>query len=91
MPFECGIYNVVYELKPVRVRFFLLRVVFLIFDVELILIYPIFLTLFKFFTYSGIILFMVLIFVITWGLLWEWAQSVLDWRKYYLKLSAWAC
>jgi NADH-ubiquinone oxidoreductase chain 3 len=40
-PFECGLTAVLSSTKPVRTRFFLLRVVFLIFDVELILIYPI--------------------------------------------------
>jgi NADH-ubiquinone oxidoreductase chain 3 len=40
-PFECGITTTIFSIKPVRTRFFLLRVVFLIFDIELILIYPI--------------------------------------------------
>lgn len=43
LPFECGVSRVGQSAKPVSLRFFLLRVVFLIFDVELLLLYPVFL------------------------------------------------
>ena len=78
-PFECGFTPKFMARLPFSMRFFLLTLVFLIFDVELVLIFP-FLA-----RYSGadadyrgaLLGFFLLLLVV--GVLHEWNQSTLDW------------
>jgi NADH-ubiquinone oxidoreductase chain 3 len=51
MPFECGVNVLDFREVPIRMRFFILAVVFLIFDVELVLLIPFML---KFFVGVGV-------------------------------------
>jgi NADH:ubiquinone oxidoreductase subunit 3 (subunit A) len=46
-PFECGVNVLEFREIPISIRFFMLMVVFLIFDVELILLVPFVLYLFS--------------------------------------------
>nr|YP_008994350.1 NADH dehydrogenase subunit 3 [Cistopus taiwanicus]AGS15323.1 NADH dehydrogenase subunit 3 [Cistopus taiwanicus] len=78
-PFECGFDPSWYTRSPFSMRFFLLAVIFLIFDVEIILLMPIIINLL--FSPSIIYLSSSLIFlmILTVGLLHEWNQGSLNW------------
>lgn len=78
-PFECGFDPKSSSRVPFSVRFFLLAVIFLIFDVEIALLLP-----FPFVAVEGyryVALFGVLFFVIILvvGLIHEWREGSLDW------------
>lgn len=79
-PFECGIVSTPYRTIPLRLRFFILAVIFLIFDVELILLFPVLLLLCQSFSLIRIVYFFIFLIIISWGLLWEWNQLLLNWR-----------
>lgn len=78
-PFECGVSPKFSARLPFSIRFFLLTLVFLIFDIELVLIFP-FLSRFPgsdLVVRGGILFrFLFLLFV---GIIHEWNQGTLDW------------
>ncbi len=80
-PFECGFDPKSSARLPFSLRFFLLAVLFLVFDIEIVLLLPSPLILpssasvlftFPFFGFLIILIF---------GLLHEWNEGSLDWRK----------
>uniref|UniRef100_UPI0030E1F0CD NADH dehydrogenase subunit 3 n=1 Tax=Ocypode rotundata TaxID=1844313 RepID=UPI0030E1F0CD len=78
-PYECGFDPKGSGRIPFSLRFFLIAVIFLIFDVEITLLLPIastlnFSNLFAWFLTSLIFLFILLL-----GLYYEWSQGALDW------------
>nr|YP_010947390.1 NADH dehydrogenase subunit 3 [Prismosticta regalis]WGO62418.1 NADH dehydrogenase subunit 3 [Prismosticta regalis] len=78
-PFECGFDPKVNARIPFSLHFFLITVIFLIFDVEIALIFPIIL-LFKmvnFLIWTKISIFFFIILLI--GLYHEWNQNMLNW------------
>nr|YP_009414907.1 NADH dehydrogenase subunit 3 [Lymantria umbrosa]AST23715.1 NADH dehydrogenase subunit 3 [Lymantria dispar japonica]AST23793.1 NADH dehydrogenase subunit 3 [Lymantria umbrosa] len=78
-PFECGFDPKSSARIPFSLHFFLITVIFLIFDVEIALIFPI-IPLFKmvsFLIWSKISIFFILILII--GLFHEWNQNMLNW------------
>nr|YP_010350263.1 NADH dehydrogenase subunit 3 [Endoxyla cinereus]UOK09643.1 NADH dehydrogenase subunit 3 [Endoxyla cinereus] len=78
-PFECGFDPKSSARIPFSLHFFLITVIFLIFDVEIALIFPI-IPLFKsvnFIIWSKISIFFFLILLI--GLYHEWNQNMLNW------------
>nr|YP_010947377.1 NADH dehydrogenase subunit 3 [Prismosticta microprisma]WGO62405.1 NADH dehydrogenase subunit 3 [Prismosticta microprisma] len=78
-PFECGFDPKSKTRIPFSLHFFLITIIFLIFDVEIALILPIML-LFKmvnFLTWSSISIFFFMILLI--GLYHEWNQNMLNW------------
>nr|QJW33800.1 NADH dehydrogenase subunit 3 [Lymantria sugii] len=78
-PFECGFDPKSSARIPFSLHFFLITVIFLIFDVEIALIFPI-IPLFKtvsFIIWSKISMFFILILII--GLYHEWNQNMLNW------------
>nr|YP_010362103.1 NADH dehydrogenase subunit 3 [Batocera rubus]UNQ87663.1 NADH dehydrogenase subunit 3 [Batocera rubus] len=78
-PFECGFDPKNSARMPFSLQFFLIAVIFLIFDVEITLLFPLILTLklSNIFSYSLISLFFIMILLI--GLYHEWNQGALDW------------
>ena len=77
-PFECGFTPKFNARLPFSIRFFLLALVFLIFDVELVLIFPYLLSsagdpLLR----TGVLISFLAILVL--GVLYEWTQGMLDW------------
>nr|WEF49684.1 NADH dehydrogenase subunit 3 [Synendotendipes sp.] len=78
-PFECGFSPFNSSRLPFSIRFFLIAIIFLIFDVEIALILPMILTLktsnLMIWTYTNFIFIMVLII----GLYHEWNQGSLNW------------
>jgi NADH:ubiquinone oxidoreductase subunit 3 (subunit A) len=80
-PFECGFrtYND-FRLK-FRIHFFLVALVFIIFDVELIIIFPYFTNLRSVTPLTRVALLTLLLFILTLGLFNEWNQMILEWIK----------
>nr|YP_009743894.1 NADH dehydrogenase subunit 3 [Leucophlebia lineata]QIE12668.1 NADH dehydrogenase subunit 3 [Leucophlebia lineata] len=80
-PFECGFDPKSSARIPFSLHFFLITVIFLIFDVEIALIFPIIL-LFKMtniFTLMKISFFFIIILLL--GLYHEWNQNMLNWTN----------
>nr|YP_010627102.1 NADH dehydrogenase subunit 3 [Dierna strigata]WBK26793.1 NADH dehydrogenase subunit 3 [Dierna strigata] len=80
-PFECGFDPKSSARIPFSLHFFLITVIFLIFDVEIALIFPI-IVLFKlvnFILWTKISFFF--LFVLILGLYHEWNQNMLNWTN----------
>nr|AIW64953.1 NADH dehydrogenase subunit 3 [Cyana sp. MT-2014] len=80
-PFECGFDPKSSARIPFSLHFFLITVIFLIFDVEIALIFPI-IPLFKlvnFFLWTKISFFFIMMLII--GLYHEWNQNMLNWTN----------
>nr|YP_009136921.1 NADH dehydrogenase subunit 3 [Allonautilus scrobiculatus]AKE32145.1 NADH dehydrogenase subunit 3 [Allonautilus scrobiculatus] len=78
-PFECGFDPTASARVPFSVRFFLLAVIFLIFDIEVVLLLPlvpIMLWSPSIYASSSAIIF---ILILLFGLLHEWSQGSLEW------------
>nr|UPX88427.1 NADH dehydrogenase subunit 3 [Taeniopteryx nebulosa] len=78
-PFECGFDPKSSSRLPFSLRFFLIAVIFLIFDVEIALLLPMIL-IFPFssiWIWSSVSLFF--LFILLLGLYHEWNQGALDW------------
>nr|UFZ13784.1 NADH dehydrogenase subunit 3 [Protohermes costalis] len=78
-PFECGFDPISSSRLPFSLRFFLIAVIFLIFNVEIALLFPLILimnfsSIFMWFFVSGIFLLILLV-----GLYHEWNQGALNW------------
>lgn len=78
-PFECGFNPQEISRSPFSLQFFFIRLLFLIFDLELVLLYPSAnVTIFrkKFFTR---LLFLGFIFLLFLGLIYEWKIKNIEW------------
>nr|ATN95822.1 NADH dehydrogenase subunit 3 [Mesocapnia daxingana] len=80
-PFECGFDPKSSSRLPFSLRFFLIAVIFLIFDVEIALLLPmiVILPVSNFWTWTLVSLFF--IFILLVGLYHEWNQGALDWAS----------
>nr|QEL51268.1 NADH dehydrogenase subunit 3 [Philonthus decorus] len=80
-PFECGFDPKSSARMPFSIQFFLIAVIFLIFDVEITLLIPLILTLkiSNIMNYFMITLFFISILLI--GIYHEWNQGALNWAK----------
>nr|ALO77041.1 NADH deshydrogenase subunit 3 [Cryptocephalus sp. CRY01] len=80
-PFECGFDPKTSARIPFSLQFFLIAIIFLIFDVEIALLIP----LIKSLIYSSMISFSLIssffIFILITGLLHEWKQGALNWKS----------
>nr|YP_010890371.1 NADH dehydrogenase subunit 3 [Stenothyra glabra]USN91689.1 NADH dehydrogenase subunit 3 [Stenothyra glabra] len=80
-PFECGFDPIKSARLPFSLRFFLLAIIFLIFDVEIVLLFPVLVSMFSMLslkTVIGAFLFLVILIV---GLFHEWNEGSLDWAQ----------
>nr|APX40349.1 NADH dehydrogenase subunit 3 [Cryptocephalus vittatus]ARH54227.1 NADH dehydrogenase subunit 3 [Cryptocephalus vittatus] len=79
-PFECGFDPKTSARLPFSIQFFLIAIIFLIFDVEIALLMP----LIKSMTNTSLISFsltsMFFIFILIIGLIHEWKQGALNWK-----------
>nr|YP_009537863.1 NADH dehydrogenase subunit 3 [Tacola eulimene]AYN60580.1 NADH dehydrogenase subunit 3 [Tacola eulimene] len=80
-PFECGFDPKSLARIPFSLHFFLITVIFLIFDVEIALIFPMIPTFFKinFISWFKVNFFFIVILLI--GLYHEWNQNMLNWTN----------
>nr|UBQ33991.1 NADH dehydrogenase subunit 3 [Plerochila australis] len=78
-PFECGFDPKSSSRLPFSTQFFLIGILFLIFDVEMVMIMPMMITLKK----SNMILWVTssitLIMILILGLYYEWKNGVIEW------------
>nr|APX39467.1 NADH dehydrogenase subunit 3 [Phyllotreta variipennis] len=80
-PFECGFDPLSSSRLPFSLHFFLIGIIFLIFDIEIVLLLPLILilNLSNMSTYIFILIFFISILII--GLAHEWKQGALEWMK----------
>nr|YP_010610882.1 NADH dehydrogenase subunit 3 [Nabicerus dentimus]WAP91703.1 NADH dehydrogenase subunit 3 [Nabicerus dentimus] len=80
-PFECGFNPMSKKRLPFSIHFFLIAVIFLIFDIEIIIILPMIITMkytmLKYWLYTSL-LFIIILMV---GLYHEWYNGMLKWTK----------
>nr|YP_010146014.1 NADH dehydrogenase subunit 3 [Tipula nova]QQO80821.1 NADH dehydrogenase subunit 3 [Tipula nova] len=80
-PFECGFDPKSSSRLPFSLRFFLITIIFLIFDVEIALILPMILVI----NYSNLIMWsstsIIFIIILLIGLYHEWNQGALNWSS----------
>lgn len=78
-PFECGFDPISKSRMPFRIQFFLIRLIFLIFDIEITLLIPLVLLIYTFNKIPIILSFLFLIILI-FGLLIEYLEKSIDWK-----------
>nr|UAM92234.1 NADH dehydrogenase subunit 3 [Allodia anglofennica]UAM92247.1 NADH dehydrogenase subunit 3 [Allodia sp. NHMO 442463] len=80
-PFECGFDPKSSSRIPFSLRFFLITIIFLIFDVEIVLLMPVIVVMkmsnLMIWTYSTIFFLIILLI----GLYHEWSQGALEWSS----------
>nr|YP_009491795.1 NADH dehydrogenase subunit 3 [Cardiodactylus muiri]AWI49118.1 NADH dehydrogenase subunit 3 [Cardiodactylus muiri] len=80
-PFECGFDPKSSARLPFSLRFFLIAVIFLIFDVEITLIMPVIITMNLSNSISWMLTLSFFIIILILGLYHEWYQGALDWAN----------
>nr|UNO53669.1 NADH dehydrogenase subunit 3 [Ixodes acutitarsus] len=79
-PFECGFDPFSLSRIPFSIKFFLISIIFLIFDIEIVIILPFPIMLMSK-NISFIIMLIIINMMIFWGLIYEWNKSMLEWMK----------
>nr|WNR50729.1 NADH dehydrogenase subunit 3 [Phyllidiella sp. a LZ-2021] len=77
--FECGFDPLSKMRSPFSTRFFLLVVLFLIFDVEIALLFPVLSMFAKGVTFLMTSTLMLFLFILLFGMFHEWNEGALDW------------
>nr|YP_009689675.1 NADH dehydrogenase subunit 3 [Sabethes undosus]QEE94404.1 NADH dehydrogenase subunit 3 [Sabethes undosus] len=80
-PFECGFDPMNYSRLPFSLRFFLIAIIFLIFDVEIALILPMILIIKSSNLMNWMLTSLIFIFILLIGLYHEWNQGALEWNN----------
>nr|YP_009643434.1 NADH dehydrogenase subunit 3 [Melamphaus rubrocinctus]APO08865.1 NADH dehydrogenase subunit 3 [Melamphaus rubrocinctus] len=78
-PFECGFDPKATARMPFSLQFFLIAVLFLIFDIEMVIILPMVITMKPSNNYSWMITVMTFMTVLLMGLYYEWKMGMLEW------------
>lgn len=84
-PYECGIPSEGAENSRFSVKFYLVAVSFILFDIETVFMIP-WALMFREFVASGngpyiFVVGAIFLFVLTLGLIYEWRRGLLDWNK----------
>lgn len=78
-PFECG-FSVKEEGRlPFSLRFFLVALIFLVFDVELLLLFPLLRGLIYSYSLLRLLIYLLFLFTLSLGLFYEWGSLILEW------------
>ena len=80
-PFECGFDPIKSARLPFSLRFFLLAIIFLIFDVEIVLLFPVLGSLATTANFSLFLGSFVFLFILVVGLFHEWNEGSLSWAQ----------
>ena len=78
-PFECGERQLVSPYQRFNVKFYMVAVSFVIFDVEVVFLYP-WAVVFKDLGWFGFASMMLFLFALAVGLAYEWLKGGLDWN-----------
>nr|YP_010535525.1 NADH dehydrogenase subunit 3 [Ornithodoros erraticus]UYB78281.1 NADH dehydrogenase subunit 3 [Ornithodoros erraticus] len=79
-PFECGFDPFSLTRSAFSLRFFMISIIFIIFDIEIIVILP-FPILMKSTNFSTLMFMVITIIVIFSGLIYEWKNGMIEWLK----------
>nr|ATN41194.1 NADH dehydrogenase subunit 3 [Cecidomyiidae sp. 3 LC-2017] len=77
--FECGFNPLSFKRLPFSLRFFLIAIIFLIFDIEISLILPSILTVNMVFMFTWYYTCILILMCLIMGLFYEWNFGSLDW------------
>ena len=77
-PFECGEHQLGSPYQRFSVKFYMVAVSFIIFDVEIVFLYP-WAVVFRDLGWYGFAVMGVFLFMLTAGLAYEWLKGGLDW------------
>merc|ERR1712114_42023 len=80
-PFECGFTPKFNARLPFTLRFFLIALIFLVFDVELVILFPFLVNLFSGSNINMASIVFLLLIILTLGLFHEWNQGSLEWAS----------
>lgn len=80
-PFECGFEPFNSSRLPFSLQFFLIAIIFLIFDVEIALIFPIIYSIKINNIFTWVTTSITFIVILILGIYHEWKQGALEWRK----------
>nr|AXS66486.1 NADH dehydrogenase subunit 3 [Tenebrionoidea sp. 7 KM-2017] len=80
-PFECGFDPKASARLPFSLHFFLIAMIFLIFDVELTLLFPLIISLKYSNLHNYLLIMTFFIFILLLGLYHEWNQGALNWMN----------
>jgi NADH-quinone oxidoreductase subunit A len=78
-PFECGVSPVSSPKSRFSVRFYLVAMLFIVFDMEVVFLFP-WAVIFRKLGMFGFIEMMVFIFILTVGLVYIWKKGALEWE-----------
>ena len=78
-PFECGESPIVSPNQRFSVKFYLVALFFVIFDIEVVFVYP-WAVLFKDLGVFGFVEMMIFIFILAIGLIYVWRRGALEWE-----------
>nr|YP_009349902.1 NADH dehydrogenase subunit 3 [Pseudorhynchus acuminatus]AQM40076.1 NADH dehydrogenase subunit 3 [Pseudorhynchus acuminatus] len=78
-PFECGFDPKSSARLPFSLRFYLIAIIFLIFDVEIALLLPMTILMFSSNILSWTLVSMIFLLILLVGLFHEWKQGALEW------------
>nr|ASM41858.1 NADH dehydrogenase subunit 3 [Scaphoideus maai] len=78
-PFECGFNPMSYSRIPFSIHFFMIAVIFLIFDIEIIIIMPMILTMKTSMMKYWILTSISFITILIYGLFHEWMNGMINW------------
>nr|YP_009526477.1 NADH dehydrogenase subunit 3 [Pteromalus puparum]AYM35237.1 NADH dehydrogenase subunit 3 [Pteromalus puparum] len=79
-PFECGFDSMSMNRLPFSLSFYLISIIFLIFDVEIAMILPM-IYLFNYYYYIMYINMIIVMMILLIGLYMEWKEGALKWFK----------
>ena len=79
-PFECGVDPFVQPSGKVSVKFYLLAMLFILFDVEIVWLFP-WAVLLKSLGWAGIGVMFSFMFVLLLGFAYAWKKGALEWQK----------
>nr|UOF70393.1 NADH dehydrogenase subunit 3 [Tropostreptus sigmatospinus] len=79
-PFECGFDPKNTSRTPFSLQFFLIAVIFLIFDVEIALLLPMPIIVANFNTTNTLLLIVSFLLILLFGLYYEWLNGALNWN-----------
>nr|QTF76095.1 NADH dehydrogenase subunit 3 [Rhipiphorothrips cruentatus] len=80
-PFECGfeVMNLIH--MPFSMKFFIISIIFLIFDIEIILFLPLILVSSNLSNLTWLTASTIFIFILIWGLMHEWTMNSFQWKS----------